>query len=149
MMLTRLLVLMAALAPGLAQAAEPAPPEDPRTLVQMPALQQALIREEMLDNLSALNEVLGYLAAGKLKEAGVAAEKSMGVSTMGKHAARTGGRGPGRFMPEAMRSIGVGMHQAASEFAEVTKKGDRAAAYTALEPVTAACVACHVGYRLR
>lgn len=149
MVLNRLLVLMAALGPVLAQAAEPAPPEDPRTLVQMPALQQALIREDMVDNLSSLNEVLGYLAAGKLNEAAETAEQKMGVSSMGKHAARTGGRGPGRFMPEAMRSIGVGMHQAASEFAQVARKGDRTAAYTALEPVTAACVACHVGYRLR
>ena len=44
MALTRLFVLMAALGPVLAHAAEPASHEDPRTLVQMPALQQALIR---------------------------------------------------------------------------------------------------------
>ncbi len=149
MRLTRLPLLLLTLAPALAAAAEPAPPEDPRTLVQMPALQQALMREEMVDSLAALNEVLGHLAAGRLKEAGATAEQRLGLSTMGKHAARTGGRGPGRFMPEAMRGIGVGMHRAASEFAEVAAKGDRAAAYRALEPVTAACVACHVGYRLR
>ncbi|NWG85984.1 MAG: cytochrome c [Hydrogenophilaceae bacterium] len=145
----RLLILLAALLPGLVIAAEAKLPEDPRTLVEMPLLQQALMRQDMVEHLSALNNVLGFLAAGKLKEAAAIAEKELGVSSMGKHAAATGGQGPGRFMPEAMRGIGLGMHQAASEFAEVAKKGNKAAAYRALEPVTAACAACHSGFRIR
>lgn len=147
--MTRLLILLAALLPALALAAEPKLPEDPRTLVKMPPLQQALMRQDMVAHLGALNTVLSFLAEGKLDQAAEVAEKEIGVSSMGKHAAATGGQGPGRFMPEAMRGIGVGMHQAASEFAEVAKKGDRAAAYRALEPVTAACAACHSGFRIR
>ena len=129
--------------------AEPTLPEDARQVVEMPPLQRALMREDMLHHLTALNEVLALLNAGKLEEAAGLAEADMGLSSMGKHAAKTQGRGPGRFMPEAMRGIGIGMHKAASEFAEVARRGDRAAAYQALEPVLGACVACHAGYRLQ
>jgi hypothetical protein len=138
-----------ALAGSAALADAPTPPEDPRQAVEMPPLQRALMREDMLHHLTALHEVLGLLSANKLKEAAELAEADMGVSSMGKHAAKTQGMGPGRFMPEGMRSIGIGMHKAASEFAEVAKKGDRAAAYQAMVPVTGACVACHAGYRLK
>jgi hypothetical protein len=129
--------------------AEPAMPEDARQVVEMPPLQRALMREDMLHHLAALNEVLGLLNAGKLQEAADLAEADMGLNSMGKHAAKTQGMGPGRFMPDGMRGIGIGMHKAASEFAEVARRGDRAAAYRALEPVTGACVACHAGYRLQ
>jgi len=117
--------------------------------VEMPPLQRALMREDMLHHLTALNEVLGLLNAGKLQQAADLAEADMGMGSMGKHAAKTMGQGPGRFMPEGMRGIGIGMHEAASAFAEVARKGDRDAAYRALEPVTGACVACHAGYRLQ
>jgi len=129
--------------------AEPALPEDARQLVEMPPLQRALMREDMLHHLTALNEVLGLVNAGKLQQAADLAEADMGVSSMGKHAAKTMGAGPGRFMPDGMRAIGIGMHKAASEFSNVARKGDRDAAFRALEPVTGACVACHAGYRLQ
>jgi hypothetical protein len=139
-----IVVLLPSLAP-----AQSAPPEDPRTVVDMPGLQRALIREEMLDHLAALNEILADLSANQLNAAADIAEQKLGLSSMGKHAARTAGQGPGRFMPEAMRSIGIGMHQAASEFAKVARGGNRDAAYQALQPVVGACVACHAGFRLR
>jgi Cytochrome C' len=124
-------------------------PEDPRQLVAMPPLQQALLREEMLDNLGALNEIIGLVANDKLAEAGDVAEKRLGHSSMGKHAARSRGMGPGRFMPEAMRNIGLSMHDAASDFARTAKAGDRAAALAKLQQVTGACVACHAAFRTR
>ena len=124
-------------------------PEDPRQLVAMPPLQQALLREEMLDNLGALNEIIGLVANDKLAEAADVAEKRLGHSSMGKHAARTRGMGPGRFMPEAMRNIGLSMHDAASDFARTAKAGDRAAALAQLQQVTGACVACHAAFRTR
>jgi hypothetical protein len=130
-------------------AAPPTMPEDARQAVDMPALQRALVREDMLHHLMSLNEIVGLLAGGKLNEAAAVADKDMGVASMGKHAARTQGMGPGRFMPEGMRAIGVGMHRSASEFAEVARKGDRDAAYKALEAITGACVACHAAYRLK
>lgn len=134
---------------GGAEAADSALPEDPREAVEMPALQRALLREDMVQHMAAFNEVFGLVNEGKLKEAADLAETGLGFSSMGKHAARTQGQGPGRFMPEGMRATAIGMHKAASEFAEVAKQGDRAAAYKALEPVMGACVACHAGYRLK
>ena len=142
------LFLIVALLPSLAPAQSP-PPDDPRTAVNMPALQRALIREEMLDNLVALNEILADLSANKPNAAADVAEQKLGLGSMGKHAARTAGQGPGRFMPDSMRSIGIGMHQAASEFAKVARTGNRDAAYRALQPVVGACVACHAAFRLR
>jgi hypothetical protein len=145
---SRLFLLLATLLPNLAPAQTPVP-DDPRTAVDMPALQRALMREDMLDHLIALNEILADLSSNQLNAAADVAETRLGLSSMGKHAARTSGQGPGRFMPEAMRSIGIGMHQSASEFAKVARGGDRDAAYQALQPVVGACVACHAGFRVR
>ena len=132
-----------------ARADAPAMLEDTRQVVAMPPLQRALMREDMLHHMTALHQVLGLLNAGKLQQAADLAEADMGVSSMGKHAAKTMGAGPGRFMPDGMRAIGIGMHKAASEFADVARKGDREAVFRALEPVMGACVACHAGYRLQ
>lgn len=141
-----LLVGLAAAQPAIAQ--QPVP-DDPRQRVTMPPLAQALLREQMLDHLGALNELIGLLAADKLAEAGEVAEKRLGHSSMGRHAARARGQGPGCFMPEAMHNIGLGMHDAASDFAKMAKAGERAAALARLEQVTAACVACHAAFRTR
>jgi len=134
---------------AVAAAQEPIIPEDPRQLVTMPAISQAVLREEMIDNIGALHEILVLLPQNKLKEAADIAEQRLGRSSMGKHAARTRGQGPGRYMPEAMRGIGLAMHDAASEFANIARSGDQAKAYAALQQVTANCVACHGAYRTR
>jgi hypothetical protein len=124
-------------------------PEDTRQMVTMPPISRAVMREDMIDHLGALNEILGLMAADKLKEAGEVAEKRMGRSTMGKHAARTRGQGPGRFMPPEMHGIGMAGHDAASEFAKVAATGDRTKAIAALQELTSTCVACHASYRTR
>ena len=120
---------------------------DLRQLVTMPAQAQELMRKDMLDHLAVMNELMGLLAENKWTEAGTLIETRMGKSTMGKH--RATGMGPGRFMPVEMHSIGIGMHEAASEFAELAKKGDTKNAYLALQKVNGACVACHYTYRTR
>lgn len=131
-----------------ASAAEPAG-GDMRQLVAMPPEAQAIMRADMIDHLAALNEVLGYLADDKLEAAAEAAETRIGRSAMGRNMGKARGMGPGRFMPDAMRSLGWGMHDAASEFARVAKSGDKLKAYAALQPVTASCVACHLSFRTR
>ncbi|MBK1733265.1 cytochrome c [Thiococcus pfennigii] len=123
-------------------------PEDPRTVVEMPPLQQRLLRQEMISHTAALDRIIDRLAGGDFAAAGEVAEKELGLSTMGKHAVRTAGQGPGQFMPAAMRSMGISMHQAATAFAEVAKTGDWQAALASLQTVTSACVTCHAGYRL-
>jgi len=127
------------------QVAQEAEANDARQLVSMPEQTRRFMREDMLDHLSAVNEIIGYLAANDLASAAEVAETRMGKSSMGKY--RATGMGPGRFMPLEMRNIGWGMHDAASELSLAAKQGDLKAAYSALQNVTAACVGCHYTYR--
>ena len=120
---------------------------DPRQLVSMPDQTRNLMRKDMLNHLSALNEIIGYLAANNLNAAADVAESKMGKSSMGKH--RGTGMGPGRFMPLEMRNIGWSMHNAATEFAQIVKQGDLKSAYSSLQKITSSCVACHYSYRTR
>lgn len=130
-----------------AQNVESSSGEDTRQFVSMPDQTRELMRKEMLDNLSALNEIIGYLASNNLDAAADVAETRMGRSSMGKH--RGTNMGPGRFMPLEMRNLGWGMHDAATEFSEIAKQGDLQSAYSALQKVTSSCVACHYSYRTR
>ncbi len=118
---------------------------DTRQLVSIPAEARALMRKDMLDHLSSLNEIIGYLAVNNFDAASETAEKKLGQSSMGKH--RDSGFGPGKYMPINMRKLGMGMHQAASEFSSTAKEGDKEKAYQALQKITAACVSCHYSYR--
>ena len=122
--------------------------EDTRQLAVLPPAAQAIMRADMIDHLAALNEVIGYLGEGKLGAAAETAESRLGRSAMGRSRGAAG-MGPGRFMPDAMRSLGWNMHAVASDFAKAAKEGDQAKAYAALQPVTASCVACHLSYRIR
>ena len=120
---------------------------DTRQLVSMPDQARELMRKDMLDNLSVLNEIIGYLASNNLDAAADVAETRMGRSSMGKH--RGTGMGPGKFMPLEMRNLGWGMHDAATEFSKIAKQGDLKSAYSALQKITSSCVACHYSYRTR
>lgn len=120
---------------------------DTRQLVSMPEQARKLMRKDMLDHLSALNEIIGYLVSNNLDAAADVAETRMGRSSMGKH--RGTGMGPGRFMPLEMRNLGWGMHDAATEFSRIAKHGNLKSAYSALQKVTSSCVACHYSYRTR
>ncbi|MGB4063364.1 MAG: cytochrome C [Azonexus sp.] len=123
--------------------------EDTRQLVKLPELAQESLRQEMLDNLVAVNEVLLLMAAGKVREAGEAAEAKLGQAAMGKHRGKPFDARPGPHMPPAMHGIGMDGHKAASEFAAVAKTGDRDKALALLPNLTAACVGCHFSYRTR
>ncbi len=123
--------------------------EDARQLVTLPPAAQESLRQEMLDNLLAINEVLALMAEGKVKEAGAAAEAKLGMSAMGKHRSKPFDARPGPHMPPAMHGIGMDGHKAVSEFAAVAKTGDRDKALALLPNLTSACVGCHFSYRTR
>jgi len=137
------LILMAALLAGQALA------EDHRQLATLPPAAKEALREEMLGNLLAINEILTLMAAGKIKEAGQAAETSLGQSAQGKHRDKPFDARPGPHMPPAMHGIGNDGHVAASEFAKAAKSGDREKALTLLPKLTEGCVACHYSWRTR
>lgn len=123
--------------------------EDTRQLAPMPGPAETNLRAEMRASLLALNEILGLVAAGKLKEAGELAEKELGVSAMGRHRGQPFDARPGPHMPPAMHRIGIDGHQAASEFARIAAGADREKTIAALPSLTTACVGCHYSYRLR
>jgi hypothetical protein len=123
--------------------------EDNRQLAKLPPAAQEALREEMLGNLLAINEILTLMAAGKVKEAGALAESSLGVSAQGKHRDKPFDARPGPHMPPAMHGIGLDGHRAASEFAKVATTGDRDKAIAELPKLTGGCVACHYSWRTR
>lgn len=139
----RCLLLLAAMLPAVASA------EDTRQLAVLPPAAQESLRQEMLGNLVALNEVLVLMAAGKVVEAGALAEAELGVSAMGKHRGKPLDARPGPHMPPAMHGLGMDGHSAASEFARVAATGDRDKAAILLPNLTGACVACHYSWRIR
>ncbi|MEF8703809.1 MAG: cytochrome C [Candidatus Accumulibacter sp. UW26] len=138
------LFCLLALLTGTLQAAD-----DVRQLAPMPAAAAATLRAEMRANLLALNEILGLVAAGKLKEAGELAEQELGTAAMGKHRGQPFDARPGPHMPPAMHAIGMDGHRAASAFARLAAGGDRAQTIAALPSLTTACVSCHYAYRIR
>lgn len=122
--------------------------QDMRTRVEMPSAARETMREDMRDHLLELNEILAAMAKGEMGQAGEIAESRLGVSAMGKHRALPRDGRPGPHMPEAMHSIGVSGHRAASAFADAAVAGDVEAAMALLPEVMGACVACHYAYRV-
>jgi cytochrome c553 len=120
---------------------------DMRKFVEMPEQARQVLREDMLDQFAVLNEIIEYLALNDLPGAAAVAENGMGQSLLRKHEDRD--FGPGRYMPEAMRRMGWNLHEAASNFSLIAKRGNVQAAYGGLQKITEACIACHYNYRTR
>lgn len=123
--------------------------DDARQLVSMPEPARARLREEMLGNLRALQDIVESLAKGNVREAGAVAERELGTAAMGRNRALPLEARPGAHMPAAMHELGQQGHQAASAFARAAASGDRDRALMALPAVTGSCVACHHSYRVR
>ena len=141
-----LAVLAILLLPGAALAA------DSRQKVEMPAMMQEHMLANMRDHLRTLDEILAALAKGDAKGASDLAESRLGMSSLDAH----GAEHMAPMMPIAMREIGTSLHHAASRFAVTVRdaeldppeQGSRKV-FAALGEMTAACEACHAGYRLR
>jgi len=119
--------------------------DDARQLVKMPEPMQAHMLGNMRDHLTALDAILAHLAAGEWSQAADVAEQRLGQSSLVAH----GASHMAGYMPKAMQEIGTSMHRAASRFALRAQEGELSPAVAALKEVTAACVACHAGYRIR
>jgi hypothetical protein len=132
-------LLFVALFSGLPATAE----EDKRVFVEMPKMMQEHQLANMRDHLMAINEILTEMGKGELDKAADIAEARLGMSSLGSH----GASHMGKIMPKEMGAIGTSMHKAASRFALKAQEGDALPAYKALQEITAACVACHAGYK--
>jgi cytochrome c553 len=120
---------------------------DMRKFVEMPDEARQVLREDMLDQFAVLNEIIEFLALNDLPAAAEVAENGMGQSLLRKHQDRD--FGPGPYMPEEMRRMGWNLHEAASNFSLVAKRGNLQAAVGGLQKITEACIACHYSYRTR
>jgi len=85
------------------------------------------------------------MAYDEMDKAADIAENRLGLSARHSHDTSH----LAKYMPQGMRQAGFNMHSAASNFAQIAKKGNAEAAYDALSEVTSACVECHAGYRIR
>lgn len=140
---------------------------DGRQLVNFPPEMRQHTLANMRDHLEALSEILGAISAAQYGKASQIASARLGMdspSAAGCKAEAAAGAAqqsrPGnmdhqmaQFMPEAMRSIGLSMHQAASDFAteaaRTGKSGNPKPALAALSKVTQQCSACHAAYRVQ
>ena len=119
--------------------------DDARQLVDLPERMQTHMLANMRDHMTATHEILDNMGRGESDVAAEIAENRLGMSSHRSH----GSHHMGKRMPESMARIGRSMHKAASRFALRAEEGDPLPAYQALSEVTAACVACHAGYRIR
>ena len=138
-----IILLLAALASG--QPGVSAAASDTRIPVELPEMMREHMLANMRDHLAAINEILVYLGDGELEKAAETAEFRLGTSSLEVH----GASHLAAFMPDGMREAGTAMHRAATRFALKAEEGEVLPAYRALSEVTAACVACHSGYRIR
>jgi cytochrome c556 len=140
-----LLVFSGLLAASIPLAAE----DDGRVAIEMPDMMRAHMLANMRDHLLAMQEIQGSLAAGKYDTAADIAELRLGMSSLQSH----GASHMADFMPKGMQETGTAMHKAASRFAVLAQEAaitkDLPRALGALSEVTASCVACHAGYRLK
>jgi hypothetical protein len=122
---------------------------DQRQLVPFPDALREHTLANMRDHLLALQEIQEALAGGKEDLAAQIAEKRLGMTSLSLH----GAHDVAPYMPQGMQEIGTNMHRNASRFAIEARNagvtGDLKPALEALSKVTAMCVGCHAGYRLK
>lgn len=130
-------------------AAVPQATQDTREFVSFPPMMVEHTLSNMRDHLLALQEIQDHLGMGHPDVAARIAETRLGMSSLGLH----GAHDVAPFMPQNMQEIGSGMHRAASQFAVIAMDsgvtGDMKPALAALAKVTAQCVGCHAGYRIK
>lgn len=122
---------------------------DTREVVEFPPDLKQHMLANMRGHLQTLQEIQEALSAKNEDKAARMAEQMLGLSSLQLHGAHV----IGKFMPQGMRDAGSEMHRSASRFAieaqNASVTGDVRPALQALSRVTAGCVACHAGYRLK
>jgi hypothetical protein len=122
---------------------------DTRELVTLPEPMAAHMMTNMRDHLLALQEIQSALASNDTELAAKIAEHRLGMTSLSLHGAHE----VAKYMPKGMQDAGTGMHRAASAFAITAQNagvtGELRSALAALSTVTAQCVGCHAGYRVK
>ena len=125
------------------------PASDTRQFVHFPDELREHTLANMRDHLLALQEIQEALAQKQEDKAARIAEERLGLSSLTLHGAHE----VAKYMPQGMQDVGTEMHRSASRFAIEAQNagvtGDLRPALDALSKVTAQCVGCHAGYRLK
>ena len=121
---------------------------DTRQKLDFPPMMRDHMLANMRDHLLALSEIQQLMATEEYATAAEVAEQRLGLSSLDNH----GAAHMAQMMPQEMREIGTGMHQAASQFAitvvDASTDNDLKPALGALAKVTQQCIACHSAYRV-
>jgi hypothetical protein len=122
---------------------------DTRQFVRFPDELREHTLANMRDHLLALQEIQEALARKQEDKAARVAEERLGLTSLKLHGAHE----VAKYMPKGMQDIGSEMHRSASRFAIEAQNagvtGELRPALEALSRVTAQCVGCHAGYRLK
>lgn len=122
---------------------------DTRQLVEFPPMLAEQTLANMRDHLQTLQEIQMHLGMGHPDIAAKLAEARLGMSSLGLHGAAE----VSKYMPQGMQDAGTAMHRAASRFAitaqDASVTGDLKPVFAGLAEITAQCVGCHAGYRLK
>ncbi len=122
---------------------------DTRQLVAFPPMLIEHTLANMRDHLQTLQEIQAQLGMGHPDVAAKLAEARLGLSSLELH----GAAHIAQFMPQGMQDAGTAMHRAASRFAitaqDAAVTGDLKPVFAGLADITAQCVGCHSGYRLK
>ena len=122
---------------------------DARQLVTFPPALVEHTLANMRDHLQTLQEIQLQLGMGHPDVAAGIAEARLGLSSLELH----GAADVAKYMPQGMQDAGTAMHRAASRFAiaaqDASVTGDLKPVFAGLAEITAQCVGCHAGYRLK
>jgi len=122
---------------------------DTRQFVKFPPALVEHTLANMRDHLLTLQEIQSQLGMGHPEQAAKLAETRLGMSSLGLH----GAADVAKYMPQGMQDAGSAMHRAASRFAVTAQDagvtGDLKPVFAGLAEVTAQCVGCHAGYRIK
>ena len=125
------------------------PSRDTRQAVHFPQALREHTLTNMRDHLLALQQIQEALAKQEYDRAGDIAEQRLGMTSLTLHGAQE----VAKFMPNGMQEVGSAMHRNTSRFAVAARDAGATAdvkpALQALSAVTAHCVACHAGYRVK
>jgi hypothetical protein len=137
---------------------------DFRQIVEMPPPMKELFLTNMRGHMESLDLVIKALAEKDLNLSATLAESTLGLGqsearqcddsdshqqhkqqSEHKHKAMAFGQ----FMPASMKAMGMQLHIAADNFADVARQGDMGEAYKALSQISSTCVACHQAFKVK
>lgn len=134
----------------------------PRQVVEMPPQMKELFLKNMRGHMESLDLVIEALAQKDLNQSADIAETTLGLGQseksqcdesdshqQHKHQSNHKAKTFGQFMPASMKAMGMQLHIAADNFANVARRGDMGEAYKALSKISSTCVACHQAYQVK